>query len=274
MKNSSVQENEFIYSSIYSSTDTEALRHYLDYFGISVNAFFYVCMDFHAGVGKRVVVSDKLRDIVSEIVPCISGLLKDKLFGKENLVLFVPVAKLGDDEDELAKKELVQNIFESVSDEIGLDIKLGVGKTCFDLSDTTNAYKSALNSLKNTSSIRKIVFPENFSIGSEVLIDKAKLFINTHLAENISLNDAADAVGVSVYYLSRIFKGFSGMSFVDYIAKQRVTRAKGLLKYSRLSISKISQECGFSDQNYFCKVFKKIVGVTPSQYRKTITDIM
>lgn len=273
MNNSAVQENEFIYSSIYNDQDTEALRHYLDFFGISVNAFFFVCMDFHAGVGKRAFVSDRLRDIVSELVPCISGLIKDKLFGKENLVLFVPVAKLGDDEDELAKKELVQNIFDAVNDEVGVDIKLGVGKTCIDLSDTSDAYKSALTSLKNTSSARKIVFPENFAVGSQVLIDKAKLFINSHLAQNITLNDAAEAVGVSVFYLSRIFKAYSGISFVDYVAKQRVTRAKGLLKYSRLSISKISVECGFSDQNYFAKVFRKITGVTPSQYRKSINDL-
>lgn len=273
MLNSSVQGNEFIYTSIYNSQDQEALKHFLNFMGFrDTKAFFYICMEIRAGVVKRGMIFDKIRGVVEESVPCVSGYLKDKLFGHENLIVFVPVVKLDAEEDSLEKQKIVNTITDALLEKLKVDVAIGVGKTCGDLADTATAYKSALTSLKNTSEKQKIVYPEALMAGSEIIVDKAKLYINAHLSQDISLEDVAGDVQVSVFYLSRIFSLHAGLSFVEYVSNQRVTRAKGLLKFSRLSINKISQQCGFTDQNYFTKVFKKVTGLTPSQFRKTLRD--
>lgn len=273
MLQNNVQGNEFLYTSIYESQDTEALRHYLDFFGFdNVNAYLYICIEVVTRIGKRSVLADKVRSFLEDKRPCVTGLLKDRLFSHEHIVAFIPVKRLESEQDNHAKKEFIQEIYNSIKDDLKIEVKIGVGKTCVDMDKTADAYQSALSSLKNTTSTNRVVFPDIFLAGSEIVVERAKMYINSHLAEDISLEQVSEAVDVSVFYLSRIFSHHAGVSFVDYISTQRVSRAKGLLKFSRLSINKISRQCGFTDQNYFTKVFRKITGITPSQYRKSLRD--
>lgn len=74
---------------------------------------------------------------------------------------------------------------------------------------------------------------------------------------------------VSTYYLSHLFRREMGVTFSDYLAKVRVEKAKALLMEG-VSVESTSERVGYNDSNYFIKIFKKYVGVTPAKYRKSL----
>ncbi len=100
-------------------------------------------------------------------------------------------------------------------------------------------------------------------------IIQAKRFAQKHFRERITLHDTASAVGISVPYLSTMFKLETGVSFKEYLTGLRIEDAKRLLIHTSDSLGSISFACGFEDQSYFTKVFRKSVGINPSRFRET-----
>lgn len=105
---------------------------------------------------------------------------------------------------------------------------------------------------------------------SAYMIQKVKDYIDEHYQEKITLEDMADYVGLSKYYLSYLFKKEEGTNFVSYINKKRIEKAKEYLRDTNNTVSQIYDLVGFSDQQYFSKTFKKIVGMTVTEYRKNL----
>lgn len=103
-------------------------------------------------------------------------------------------------------------------------------------------------------------------------IEAAIHYIQIHLHEKITLEELGQAIGLSACHLSRIFKQETGTSVVDYVQKERIEAAKHMLIYSDETLSAISQYLCFSTQSYFIKIFKKYVGITPGQYRKSYRE--
>lgn len=99
-------------------------------------------------------------------------------------------------------------------------------------------------------------------------IRKAIEYIRIKLDQDLSLALIADALNVSSYELSRQFKQETGFPITQYINMERINEAVYLLENQSISITDIAHTVGFNDINYFTKVFKKIKGLTPSQYRK------
>ena len=93
-------------------------------------------------------------------------------------------------------------------------------------------------------------------------------YINNHFQENITLDFLAESYFLSPYYLSRTFKSFTGLSFVEYLNGVRIKEAQRLLYKTDMSVSKISEAVGFNSTTHFGRVFKKIAGVSPLVYRK------
>ncbi|MCX8117718.1 MAG: helix-turn-helix domain-containing protein [Desulfobacterota bacterium] len=98
-------------------------------------------------------------------------------------------------------------------------------------------------------------------------LKKAMQFIETHCNEPLTVERVAKEVFLSASRLSHIVKEELGMTLIDYLSKVRIEKAKSLLFNEELPIARIAQEVGFSDQSYFTKVFKKIVGCTPRAFR-------
>lgn len=94
-------------------------------------------------------------------------------------------------------------------------------------------------------------------------------FIEENYQKDISLSLLSDQIGYSDSYLSFIFKQQTGESFVDFVNKYRIERAKSLLTGTTASIASICEQCGFNSPNNFNRVFKKHEGITPGQFRKT-----
>lgn len=91
-------------------------------------------------------------------------------------------------------------------------------------------------------------------------------YVQTHYAQNISLQQLADLVHLSPYYFARLFKNATGMSPHNYLLQVRIDRAKELLAQEEVNLYKIAVELGFTDQSHFGRHFKKVVGITPRQY--------
>ena len=109
---------------------------------------------------------------------------------------------------------------------------------------------------------------ENRNIKNVNIIRKAKEFIRANYKKKIKLEDISKVVYLSPYYLSHIFKKEVGFTLFEYLTKVRIEEAKRLLENTPWNTTRISFEVGCTDQSYFSKVFKKIEGMSPSDYRK------
>lgn len=94
-------------------------------------------------------------------------------------------------------------------------------------------------------------------------------WIRRHYSEPISVQLIAEKFNYNPDYLSTLFKKYTGYSLLMYINIMRINIAKELLTSTDDCIYEISEKCGFSDSKYFLRLFKKYVGVTPGNYRKT-----
>ena len=92
-------------------------------------------------------------------------------------------------------------------------------------------------------------------------------YIERNINKNITLEDAASYVNLSPHYLSKIFKKEICVNFITYLTDRRIDIAKEMLEDESIPISNIAIELCYSKSNYFSKVFKKKVGITPTQYR-------
>ena len=111
----------------------------------------------------------------------------------------------------------------------------------------------------------------NFDNNSEKIdiinIAKSISYIESHYIEDISIDVLAEISHYSLRHFTRIFSETYHTTPLNYILSLRINRACSLLKESRLSILDIAFQCGFSDNNYFSRIFKKRNGLTPKQFR-------
>jgi AraC-like DNA-binding protein len=99
------------------------------------------------------------------------------------------------------------------------------------------------------------------------VITRAKEFIKQHQTEDMSLGQVAKAVNTSTFYFCKMFKKVTGLNFTDYVSRVRIENAKNLLLNPNLRISEIAYEVGFQSLTHFNRVFKKIMGQSPTEYR-------
>ena len=108
----------------------------------------------------------------------------------------------------------------------------------------------------------------NASDKSETVIRKIKDYIKEHLSESISLSSLSAIVNYNETYISRLFKQSTGVKLSEYIYQERIAKAKYLLSTSSNSMQAIAAAIGFDSPQYFSLVFKKSVGITPSEYQR------
>jgi YesN/AraC family two-component response regulator len=111
------------------------------------------------------------------------------------------------------------------------------------------------------------VAQESFGRTSDPM-QKALNYIERNLSRGTTLEETAERAHVSSCYLSRLFKKTLGINFIAYLTRRRMELAKELLHGSDMPVNAISLELSCNDLNYFCKSFKKEVGMSPSEYRK------
>jgi len=102
-------------------------------------------------------------------------------------------------------------------------------------------------------------------------ITKAKQFIREHFTEDLSLLQVSSSVNTSTFYFSKQFRKVTGMNFTEFVSRTRIEKAKNYILNPNLRISEIGYGTGFQSLTHFNRVFKKIVGQSPTEYRGRLT---
>ncbi len=102
-----------------------------------------------------------------------------------------------------------------------------------------------------------------------LLIDKALTHIEEHLRDNLTRESVARAVGISPSHFSRLIRDKKGRTFTDLLNQYRIERASKLLVRSSRPLAEIASDCGFCDQSYFSKVFRRYKEMSPARYRSS-----
>ena len=147
------------------------------------------------------------------------------------------------------------------------------------------AQKDAVNSLFSEASLecgaavdvavlaKLLHFIEHYSTYSKLsaasVLGGAIDFINKNIFREITIDEICREAHISKYHFCRRFKETMGMTVMDYVLKTRIVLAKQMLEKENLSVSEVSDRCGFSSVSYFCRVFKETVGASPLRYRKS-----
>lgn len=110
--------------------------------------------------------------------------------------------------------------------------------------------------------------PAEESSAPPSIVNKAREYVEEYYAEELTLQRVAEAVGISSSYLSSLFSQHLGCGFIDYLNKIRIDHACDYLKQHYFKTYEIAYKVGYRDEKYFSRVFKKVTGMSPSEYKK------
>lgn len=163
--------------------------------------------------------------------------------------------KMGDVYNDPLIKSQIDLLFKSYSDQNAIynDILL-------------NSYTTAILILIIRKFNNKLIFISNsHTIDDCLLVER---YIDTNYMNNITLDKLSEIVFMNKFHLVHSFSKYKGISPIQYLINRRVEEAKKLLIDSKLSLEDIAAKAGFSSQSYFNQTFKKLTGMTPTQYRR------
>jgi len=103
--------------------------------------------------------------------------------------------------------------------------------------------------------------------GGRSLAD-VKHYLDENFHKKITLDDLAERFYINKFYLARLFREQYGSSVINYLLYLRISRAKELLRFTEMTVEEIGARCGMPDANYFSRAFRKIEGMSPSEFRK------
>jgi YesN/AraC family two-component response regulator len=111
--------------------------------------------------------------------------------------------------------------------------------------------------------------PDYSSSRLTVMTTMVEEFIRSNFMNEISMNEVARSIGYSEPYFCKMFKQQFGQSFTSYLMEYRINEAKKFLEQPNVIVREVGARVGYMDSNYFTKVFKRLVGINPSEYRMT-----
>ncbi|MCU9612712.1 response regulator [Caldibacillus lycopersici] len=166
-----------------------------------------------------------------------------------------------------ASQQAVQNLLDTITHH------------CLQYDIILDAVPSTKNT-KNISQIRQLMVQHIYSIVEAVkqvkgnkmamTIERAKEYILQNYKQDISMEQVAEYVNLSSYYFSKMFKSESNQTFTEYLTNIRIRQAKELIGNVDYSLKEICFEVGYNDPNYFSRVFKRVTGMTPTEYRQQL----
>ena len=99
---------------------------------------------------------------------------------------------------------------------------------------------------------------------------KVEDYVRDQLAEEISVDKLAEVVELSPFHFSRVFKQSTGMSPLQFVTRQRITRAQQLIRETSRSLIEIALDVGYTSPSHFAQIFRRVVGVTPTEFRSAL----
>lgn len=137
------------------------------------------------------------------------------------------------------------------------------------IEDIVDALEAAIEAIGSPEEGEEPVAPIEEGPGS-FLAGKALKYISEHYAEKITLEQVANELYVSMWHLCKVLKKTTNKNFIDIVNGTRIENAKKLLEDTHLRVYEISEAVGFSGITYFSRLFKKITGMTPTEYRNQV----
>jgi AraC-type DNA-binding domain-containing proteins len=174
----------------------------------------------------------------------------------QNLILFNNKV-----DNDIYLNELLKKIYEEY-----VEKKIG-----YELAIKANIFNTIVFLLRN--SIERILTISEYNKRNKFIemLNPVFKYIDENYSKDITPYELADLANVNKFYISRIFKDITNMTIKEYITHFRIKKAEYLLKSTNQSITEIALNTGFNDINYFSRLFKSYLQISPSQYRNNIT---
>lgn len=150
---------------------------------------------------------------------------------------------------------------------MNLKVERSIDKLLQNLQDASTLEK-AIDTLKLafTHWIEHNLMQQSHDDGT-TLISKAKNYINNHYHNDIGIDEVSEFVGLSASHFCTLFKQVTGSTFLEYVTQCRIEKAKYILLNTEVKVYQLAPLVGYQDSRYFTQVFKKLTGMTPSEYR-------
>lgn len=151
------------------------------------------------------------------------------------------------------------------------DLELALKNTC-EAVRTRQQISKIQNKMNDMTDSRVMLFKEYLldDQKEDDYVARAVRQISRDYQKDLSVKSVADGLFISESYLSRLFKEKVGQTFGDYLAYYRIKKACELLKKQDVKIYEAARSTGYKDQRYFSMIFKKLVGVTPKEFREKL----
>lgn len=199
----------------------------------------------HYTLPEKTEEYDRIKMVVGSSVLLADKEISEFLGEKEAVFARIPDSKL----------KVVEDLFATIANEDDVPVK------------NAEALASALSLL-----VMLCRYSEGTLNSSGDVMSRVISYINEHINEQITIDALCEVSHTSKYHLCRKFKSQMGITIVDYITDTRIELAKEMLRTKKeMSVSDISDACGFANVSYFCAVFKKSEGLSPLGYRKKRT---
>lgn len=201
--------------------------------------------------GNEGSVKERLRDIQSyfkKIDPAKANYIKNFCWNTISSINYIRISLLDKEGDKKQEHHELNGLY-------------GLIERCENLQELYTLLDESASSVA-----QKVHGYNNRSI--KLVLRKAVDYLHAHYHEQITLNEVAEHTFVSTYYISRMFKRETGKNFVDYLNDIRIEKAKELLKDISLKTYEVAEKVGIPDAHYFSRLFKKYVGITPTEFRE------
>lgn len=271
-----ILENELGFSIINNITLSVEHETYRKYLGIDFENVFSMVIKIDdelaenlnddKRVEQKLKIGEYIREYIFRRFKCFSSYRFT-----EELIYFVKLEQ--DIEEEKIKhicKNLAEHIIIEVKRNFNINLKVGIGKCYSGFENLNKGYieaNQALSSSKENNEVTYFEKQENGTKEKVALFKAVEKYITENMKEELDLEKIASKFNLSSFYFSRTFKEVVGHNFSDYINIIRIKKAKELLKAEEVSIKEVCFLVGYSDPNYFSKVFKKYEGYSPSEFK-------
>ena len=225
-------------------------------------------IDFGNNIGLTVIkLVDKLNiEIIdkkwnTELLEfAIANLLNDKF--KESNVKFI----FADDKKNIILVSKIDDMFEWITLGNQLEIEISKYLKCNVIIEQANA-SSGILKIKDV--YLKIINSVNEKKKcSHMVLLAIKYIEENYYSNDLNINNISDKLEVTSSYLSKLLKKETGLSFIDYLTNIRIKKAMYIMEDPTIKIYDVAELVGYSNQHYFCRAFKKVVGFSPTEYKR------
>lgn len=272
-----ILENELSYSIINDTLYSIDYGTYLRYLEMNFRNGYAMVVQLN-NLTNDESLKFKVGEYIKEYINHRYRTIGSYLFTK-NLVYFIEVKSKEKEEVKADAIKLAADICREVKKVFGLTLNIGVGVCYEGLVKLHKSYEEACSSIEYKVQNNAVRYfgdvindeePANADSEKIALFKAVEQYIIDNIKEEIDLEKTAAKFNLSSYYFSRTFKEVLGYNYSDYVNIVRINKAKEFLLNKSKSIKEVCFLVGYSDPNYFSKVFKKYEGISPTEFKQNI----